>query len=83
MLHGLAKRLTNKFGPDWVKGLEYIYLGFGAVGILISAARLQFLSGRFEDFEKTDIIAPLFLMTAIVIRFIKTRADIGNWHELK
>jgi hypothetical protein len=40
--------------------------------------RVDFLTGRLEG---TDILAPLVLATAVVIRFIKTRAEIGGWNR--
>jgi hypothetical protein len=32
-------------------------------------------------FERADILAPLVLTTAVVIRFVKTRAEIGEWNK--
>jgi hypothetical protein len=55
-----------------------VYLTIGAAGILASLNRIEFLTGRFEG---VDIIAPLVLTTAVVIRFIKTRAEIGGWNK--
>jgi hypothetical protein len=34
-------------------------------------------------FERADILAPLVLATAIVIRVVKTRAEIGEWNKPK
>jgi hypothetical protein len=78
LLRGAAQWLTRKRGDKWVKELDYFYLVFGLVGILGSVNRLDVV-GRVS---KADILAPLFLVTAIVIRFIKTRADIGGWNKL-
>jgi hypothetical protein len=78
MLMGFAKFLTAKRGEKWVKEMDYFYLTIGAVGILASMNRIEFLTGRFEG---TDILAPLVLTTAIVIRFLKTRADIAGWNK--
>jgi hypothetical protein len=54
------------------------YLTIGAVGILGSMNRIAFVTDRFEG---GDIIAPLLLTTAVVIRFMKTRAEIGEWNK--
>ena len=75
LLRGVAQWLTRKRGEKWVKELDYFYLAFGLVGILGSVNRLEQVSGRFS---KVDILAPMVLVTAIVIRFIKTRADIAG-----
>jgi hypothetical protein len=50
----------------------------GLVRILGSVNRIEQVSGRFS---KVDILAPVVLVTAVVIRFIKTRADIGGWNK--
>lgn len=69
----------SKGGEKWVKELDYIYLAFGSVGILAAVNRLPFVTGAITG---RDLIAPILLTTAIVIRFIKTRADIGQWNKL-
>jgi hypothetical protein len=74
----LAKYLTAKRGEKWTKEMDYVYLTIGAAGILTSINRIEFLTSRFE---RADIIAPLVLTTAVVIRFIKTRAEIGGWNK--
>lgn len=80
LLRGLAKFLTSKRGEKWPKEMDYVYLTLGILGIIGSLGRIQFLTGRLE---KADIIAPILLMTAVVIRFIKTRAEIGEWNKLQ
>jgi hypothetical protein len=76
-----ARFLTRKIGENWVKGMDYIYLALGSAGILWSINRLEILDGRMS--KSSDIFAPLLLATAVVIRFIKTRADIGGWNKLQ
>jgi hypothetical protein len=78
MLWGFARYLTAKRGEKWIKEMDYLYLSIGALGILASMNRIDFLTGRLEG---TDILAPLVLATAVVIRFIKTRAEIGGWNK--
>jgi hypothetical protein len=78
MLSGFARYLTVKRGEKWIKEIDYLYLSIGALGILASMNRVDFLTGRLEG---TDILAPLVLATAVVIRFIKTRAEIAGWNK--
>jgi hypothetical protein len=80
MLWGLAGFLTAKRGEKWTKEIDYLYLSIGAAGIVVSLNRIDILTGRFE---RTDILAPLILATAIVIRFLKTRAEIAGWNKPK
>jgi hypothetical protein len=80
MLNG-AKYFTRKRGAKWTKELDYFYLAIGSVGILIALNRVGSLTGRFEGID-IHVIAPLFLTTAVVIRFIKTRAEIEEWNKL-
>jgi hypothetical protein len=78
LLWGGAEYLTRKRGGKWVKELDYIYLTLGAVGVFGSLTRFEVLTGRFT---KIDILGPLLLATALVLRFIKTRAEIGEWNK--
>lgn len=78
MLLGLANWLTKKWGPNWVKAMDYPYLILGALGILMSASRLDIVTDRFS---RIDILGPLVVTTAVVIRFVKTRADIAGWNK--
>jgi hypothetical protein len=76
---GLAAYLTRKRGEKWIKELDYFYLGLGAIGVMASLNRLEMVSGRDTHF---DILGPLILATAVVIRFVKTRADIAGWNKI-
>lgn len=76
---GLAAWLTRKRGEHWVKELDYLYLGIGSIGVLATVNRLPFITDKIEA---GDLIAPVIITTAIVIRFIKTRAEIGGWNKL-
>ncbi len=80
LLSGGARRLTAWRGEKWTKEMDYLYLTLGAVGIFGSLSRIDFLTERFEG---ADIFAPIVLVTAVVIRFIKTRAEIGEWNKFK
>jgi hypothetical protein len=78
LLQGGAQWLTKKRGEKWVKELDYFYLWLGVVGIIGSVNRIEQVGGRFS---KVDILAPLVFVTAVVIRFIKTRAEIDGWNK--
>jgi hypothetical protein len=78
MLRGFANILTTRRGEKWTKEIDYVYLTIGSVGILASLSRIEVLTDRVMG---TEIFAPLFLTTAIVIRFIKTRAEVGDWNK--
>jgi hypothetical protein len=79
MMKGLAERLTKWRSEKWVKELDYVYLTFGSAGIIASVNRLPFVTGKIDA---GDLLAPWLLTTAVVIRFIKTRAEIGGWNKL-
>jgi hypothetical protein len=78
MVRGGAKRLTTWRGEKWVKELDYIYLTLALAGIVASVNRLPFVIRRIDA---GDALAPLLLTTAVVIRFIKTRAEIEGWNK--
>ena len=78
LLDGGNRWLTNMRGEKWVKELDYLYLALGIVGILGSVNKIDQIRGRFS---RVDILAPLVLVTAVVIRLIKTRAEIGSWNK--
>jgi hypothetical protein len=78
MLRGWAKRLTKRRGERWLKELDYIYLTLALAGIIASVNRLPFVIKRIDA---SDVLAPLLLATAVVIRFIKTRAEIEGWNK--
>jgi hypothetical protein len=77
MLWGAAL-LTRLRGEKWVKEFDYLYLALGTVGILGTLARVDKLLDRVSQ---ADIIGPIILITAVVVRVIKTRADIGGWNK--
>lgn len=79
LMMDLAERLTRVRGAQWVKEMEYLYLLLGSLGIVGSVNKIEMLSGRMS---KLDMIGPLLLATAVVLRIIKTRAEIGGWAGL-
>jgi hypothetical protein len=78
LLEKWGKRLTLSRGENWTKEIDYIYLGLGIVGAIGSMNKITELAGQFSMF---DPVAPIVLTTAIVFRFIKTRAEVGSWNK--
>jgi hypothetical protein len=76
---GLARKLTRKSGPQWVKELDYPYLLLGAAGLFFSMTNLSVVVGHTARYE---VLGPLLVATALVLRLIRTRADIENWAQL-
>ena len=78
LLGGLASKLTKWRGEKWLKELDYLYLTLGFAGVFASVNRLPFITGKLES---ADVLAPILLTTAVVLRVVKTRADIGGWNK--
>jgi hypothetical protein len=78
LIFGGAKYLTRRWGDTWVKALDYPYLVFGCLGVLASVNRLDIIKGGVS---RIYILGPLVVTTAVVIRFVKTRAEIGGWNK--
>jgi hypothetical protein len=76
MLSGGSAYLTRKRGPKWVKELDYVYLGLGAVGLFASLSKVEGVTGGCK---KWDVLGPLIWATALVVRLLKTRAEIEGW----
>jgi hypothetical protein len=77
---GWAARLTKLRGEKWIKELDYVYLSLGALGILGSINKLDLnASGHYT---RLDFLGPIVLTTALVVRLVKTRAEIGGWNKL-
>jgi hypothetical protein len=58
--------------------MDYVYLLLGAIRVVGALNRLDVLDSRFT---RADVFVPLILATAIVVRLIKARADIGEWNK--
>jgi hypothetical protein len=78
MLSGLAAYLTERRGDTWTKEMDYFYLVLGAVGLYGAISRMPNITLRLTAL---DVIGPVVLMTALVIRFVKTRAEIEGWNK--
>jgi hypothetical protein len=70
--------LTRWRGEKWAKELDYPYLFFGAIGLVITMNRLDIASTHISRIE---IIGPLIVATAVVIRLVKTRVEIAGWNK--
>jgi hypothetical protein len=79
LLDGGASYLTRRRGKVWVKELDYLYLALGAIGVFGTLNRVEMLGGRDT---KLELLGPAVLAIALVIRLIKTRAEVGGWAEL-
>ena len=77
---GLGQFLTRKRGENWTKEIDYLYLAFGVAGVFFALNKTETLVGRFT---KVDLIAPMLITTALVLRALKTRAEINKWNKLK
>lgn len=77
LLAGAAAYLTKARGEKWVKEMDYVYFSLGALGVLGTLTR----SDMFVTNLKNELIGPMVLATAIVVRLIKTRAEIGGWNK--
>jgi hypothetical protein len=72
-----------------LKSLALLLFGYGValyVGLCemllrgLSQYKLDVVTGRFS---RADVLAPLVVTTAIVIRFVKTRAEINEWNKVR
>ena len=74
-----APVLTRWRGEKWVKELDYVYFGFGSLGAVLAVNRMNAVG---EKLMLSDLYVPVILASALVIRVIKTRAEINEWHKL-
>lgn len=79
MIRGLAKKLTEWRGEKWVKELDYFYLALGAIGVVLSMNRLESVDHKAPI---PEFLGPFILAIALVLRAIKTRAEINGWNKL-
>jgi hypothetical protein len=79
LLIGLARHLTKTRGENWPKELDYIYLALGAFGLANALNRMDAVTQNvvFPTFLSTTLLA-----TALVVRLIKTRAEVNGWNKL-
>lgn len=75
---GLALQLTKWRGEKWPKEIDYVYILFAVAGLLLTINRLDFVEDRLVI---SDVLGPLFIITALAIRALKTRAEIAEWNK--
>jgi hypothetical protein len=80
LLAGGAAYLTKTRGERWVKEMDYVYLSLGALGVFGTLNRLDILRGPILNDEKIGLA---ILAMAIVVRLLKTRAEVGGWNKLQ
>jgi hypothetical protein len=76
----LAAQLTSWRGEIWTKELDYVYLGLGVLGLMMSLGKIENVSDKFDA---PGIFGAGLVATALVLRTIKTRAEIAGWNKLK
>jgi hypothetical protein len=81
LMSGGAAWLTQKRGEYWTKEIDYVYLGFGLFGLVASLGKVENVSGKFDSLP--GMLGPMLVATAIVLRAIKTRAEIAGWNKLE
>jgi hypothetical protein len=79
-LFGGAATLTRWRGEKWVKELDYVYFAFGSLGAVLAVNRMNAVG---EKLILSDLYVPVILASALVIRVIRTRAEINDWHKPK
>jgi hypothetical protein len=79
LTYGGMSKLTRWRGEKWVKEIDYLYLFLGAVGLfwLLNSHPLT-----TYNITRLGLAPPLVVATALVLRLIKTRAEIGGWNKL-
>jgi hypothetical protein len=55
LMSGGAAWLTRKRGENWTKEIDYVYLGFGFLGLMASLGKLQNVSGKFNPLPGFNI----------------------------
>ena len=78
LMRGGANRITEKRGEKWTKEIDYVYIALALVGVVGFLARAESFAERFE---RAHTLSALFLVTALVVRLVKTRAEINDWNK--
>ena len=81
LMSGGAAWLTRKRGEHRTKEIDYVYLGLGFLGLMFSLGKLQNVSRNFDLLP--GMFGPMLVTAAIVLRIIKTRAEISGWNKIK
>jgi hypothetical protein len=78
IMRGAGRRLTVWRGEKWAKEMDYVYLTFGALGLVLSTNRLDVIDQKLSF---PEYIGPFILATALVVRALKTRVEINDWNK--
>jgi hypothetical protein len=78
MLFGGASALRRWRGEKWVKELDYVYFALGSLGAVLAVNRMNAIG---EKLLLSDVYVPIVLASALVVRLLKTRAEINEWHK--
>jgi TRAP-type uncharacterized transport system fused permease subunit len=78
MLRGGAEKLTRRRGTKWIKEIDYLYIGLGALGAAFAFVNL---SNVIQKPHIPETLSPVLVVTALVLRLVKTRAEIENWNK--
>lgn len=63
----------------WSKELDYIYLSFAVVGLMISINKMEVIDHKMN---LPDLLGPFFVATALAVRTLKTRVEIAGWNKI-
>lgn len=77
--YNLASYLTAKRDEKWVKEIDYVYLVLGGFGLLLSVEQIK---NAVDKISLPTTLGLLAVATALVLRAVKTRAEIGNWNKI-
>jgi hypothetical protein len=77
---GPAAQLTSWRGERWTKELDYLYLGLGVLGLTMSLGKIENVSDKFDA---PGTLGAGLVATTLVLRTIKTRAEIAGWNKQK
>jgi hypothetical protein len=79
LMGGFGQVLTKWRGDQWTKEPDYIYLILGIIGVIISIGKNSLVVSHTN---LPDAFGPIAVSFALVLRAIKTRAEINGWNKL-
>jgi hypothetical protein len=79
LLDGGSRLLTKWRGEKWTKELDYFYLSLGGIGVVQAISRSSIDPDRMT---LPETLGPIAVSIALVLRAIKTRAEIGGWNKV-
>jgi hypothetical protein len=80
LVRGGARSLTNLRGSDWTKEIDYIYIALGLFGLGLTVGSSDI---AYEKVALPSIFAWILVVTALVLRLIKTRAELNSWNTTR